>query len=103
MQNPDESSWNDALMADFRSHDGQITQGRLAGAKMLLMTSVGAKTDNWVPPWKIAPPRLFSTRCSANLLCVSTSPATIIGRACPPSGMTRCASPRRCLASTPMC
>jgi len=44
MQNPDESSWNDALMADFRSHDGQITQGRLAGAKMLLMTSVGAKT-----------------------------------------------------------
>jgi deazaflavin-dependent oxidoreductase (nitroreductase family) len=40
----EESSWNDSLMADFRAHGGQITQGRLAGASMLLMTSTGART-----------------------------------------------------------
>jgi deazaflavin-dependent oxidoreductase (nitroreductase family) len=44
MRSPEENSWNDALMADFRSHAGQITQGRLAGSKMLLMTSIGART-----------------------------------------------------------
>jgi deazaflavin-dependent oxidoreductase (nitroreductase family) len=41
---PEETAWNDALVADFRAHDGQITQGRLAGAMMLIMTSTGAKT-----------------------------------------------------------
>ncbi len=41
---PEETAWNDALVADFRAHDGQITQGRLAGAVMLIMTSTGAKT-----------------------------------------------------------
>jgi deazaflavin-dependent oxidoreductase (nitroreductase family) len=41
---PEETAWNDALVADFRAHGGQITQGRLAGALMLIMTSTGAKT-----------------------------------------------------------
>jgi deazaflavin-dependent oxidoreductase (nitroreductase family) len=44
MPGPGENSWNDNLMADFRAHGGQITEGRLAGAKMLLMTTTGAKT-----------------------------------------------------------
>ena len=41
---PNELSWNDAMIADFRAHDGRITEGRLAGANLLLMTSIGAKT-----------------------------------------------------------
>ncbi len=41
---PEETAWNDAIVADFRAHGGQITQGRLAGSAMLLMTSTGAKT-----------------------------------------------------------
>jgi deazaflavin-dependent oxidoreductase (nitroreductase family) len=41
---PGETTWNDAVVADFRAHDGRITQGRLAGATMLIMTSTGAKT-----------------------------------------------------------
>ncbi|MFI5259617.1 MAG: nitroreductase/quinone reductase family protein [Candidatus Limnocylindrales bacterium] len=41
---PEETAWNDAVVADFRAHDGRITQGRLAGAVMLIMTSTGAKT-----------------------------------------------------------
>ncbi len=39
-----ENSWNDAIVTDFRAHQGQITQGRLKGASILLMTSTGAKT-----------------------------------------------------------
>jgi deazaflavin-dependent oxidoreductase (nitroreductase family) len=35
---------NAAIIADFRAHEGQITLGRLAGANMLLMTSLGAKS-----------------------------------------------------------
>jgi len=35
---PEETAWNDALVADFRAPDGQITQGPLAGAVMLMMT-----------------------------------------------------------------
>jgi deazaflavin-dependent oxidoreductase (nitroreductase family) len=41
---PGETAWNDAVVADFRAHDGLITQGRLAGAMMLIMTSTGART-----------------------------------------------------------
>ena len=41
---PGETTWNDAVVADFRAHDGRITQRRLAGATMLIMTSTGAKT-----------------------------------------------------------
>jgi deazaflavin-dependent oxidoreductase (nitroreductase family) len=39
-----ENSWNDGIMADFHAHSGQITEGRLAGARLLLMTTTGAKT-----------------------------------------------------------
>jgi deazaflavin-dependent oxidoreductase (nitroreductase family) len=41
---PEETAWNDALIADFRANGGKITQGRLAGAQMLVMTSTGART-----------------------------------------------------------
>lgn len=36
--------WNDALIADFRSHDGRITIGPMAGASIVLLTTTGAKT-----------------------------------------------------------
>ena len=39
---PNELAWNDGMIADFRAHAGQITEGRLAGANLLLMTSTGA-------------------------------------------------------------
>ena len=41
---PDEIAWDDRILADFHEHDGKITQGRLAGANLLLMTSTGAKS-----------------------------------------------------------
>ncbi len=45
MPTPEElAAWNGAMIADFRANRGQITQGRLAGAAMLLMTSTGART-----------------------------------------------------------
>jgi deazaflavin-dependent oxidoreductase (nitroreductase family) len=40
----EETTWNESIMADFRAHGGQITQGRLKGASVLLMTSIGAKS-----------------------------------------------------------
>lgn len=39
---PSELAWNAGMIADFRAHDGQITEGRLAGSNLLLMTSTGA-------------------------------------------------------------
>ncbi len=39
-----ELSWNANMIADFREHGGQITQGRLAGSNMLLLTTTGAKS-----------------------------------------------------------
>jgi deazaflavin-dependent oxidoreductase (nitroreductase family) len=44
MATSDETSWNDQIIADFHEHAGQITQGRLAGANLLLMTSIGASS-----------------------------------------------------------
>ena len=41
---PEEIAWDEAILADFHEHAGQITRGRLAGAKVLLMTSTGAKS-----------------------------------------------------------
>ena len=41
---PDEIAWDEAILADFHEHGGQITRGRLAGANVLLMTSTGAKS-----------------------------------------------------------
>ena len=41
---PDEAAWDEGILADFHEHAGQITRGRLAGASLLLMTSIGAKS-----------------------------------------------------------
>ncbi len=38
----DDAAWNEQITADFHEHAGRITQGRLAGANLLLMTSIGA-------------------------------------------------------------
>jgi len=38
----DDAAWNEQIEADFHEHAGQITQGRLAGANLLLMSSIGA-------------------------------------------------------------
>jgi hypothetical protein len=40
----DPNAWEDVLIADMRSHDGQVTQGPLAGHPLLIMTSTGVKT-----------------------------------------------------------
>ena len=41
---PEEAAWNASTIADLRDHAGQITSGRLAGSKLLLLTTIGAKT-----------------------------------------------------------
>ncbi len=41
---PSEVDWNETHLADFRAHGGQITQGPLKGANVLLMTSTGARS-----------------------------------------------------------
>jgi deazaflavin-dependent oxidoreductase (nitroreductase family) len=41
---PIDDQWNATILADFRAHAGQITEGRLKGASILLMTTTGAKT-----------------------------------------------------------
>jgi deazaflavin-dependent oxidoreductase (nitroreductase family) len=41
---PEEAAWNEVLIADFHTHGGQITLGRLAGSSMLVMTCVGSRT-----------------------------------------------------------
>ncbi len=40
----DEAAWNERIIADFHEHAGEITLGRLAGANLLLMTSIGASS-----------------------------------------------------------
>ena len=40
-----ELGWNEAIIKDFHDHAGQITLGRLAGSRMLLMTTIGARTS----------------------------------------------------------
>jgi deazaflavin-dependent oxidoreductase (nitroreductase family) len=39
-----ERTWNRDITADFRAHGGQITQGPLTGANVLLLTSTGVKS-----------------------------------------------------------
>ncbi len=39
-----ELGWNQAIIRDFHGHAGQITLGRLAGSRLLLMTTIGAHT-----------------------------------------------------------
>jgi deazaflavin-dependent oxidoreductase (nitroreductase family) len=41
---PGEVAWNQAIIADFRAHHGQISQGPLAGANLVLLTTTGAKS-----------------------------------------------------------
>lgn len=41
---PDEESFENALIADMRSHDGAVTAGPLVGDPLLIMTSTGART-----------------------------------------------------------
>jgi len=43
-RNLDEIAWDEAILADFHEHGGQITKGRLAGANLLLMTTIGARS-----------------------------------------------------------
>lgn len=40
----DEASFEQALIADMRAHDGVVTQGPLKGHPLLIMTSKGAQT-----------------------------------------------------------
>src|SRR5262245_64875152 len=40
----DPKAWEDQLIAEMRAHDGQVTQGPLAGHPLMVMTSQGAKT-----------------------------------------------------------
>jgi len=36
--------FNDAVIADFRAHGGQITKGPFTGRSLLLLTTKGART-----------------------------------------------------------
>jgi len=40
----DAAAFEDALIADMREHDGNVTTGPLAGHPLLVMTSTGAKS-----------------------------------------------------------
>lgn len=41
---PGEVAWNESTIADFREHGGQITAGPLAGSRLLLVTTTGARS-----------------------------------------------------------
>ena len=36
--------WNEMVMADVRANDGKVTQGPMAGAELLILTTIGAKS-----------------------------------------------------------
>ena len=38
------NAWEDALIAEMRAHEGNVTTGPLAGHPLMIMTSTGAKT-----------------------------------------------------------
>ena len=40
----DAAAWEAALIEDMRAHDGNVTQGPLAGHPLLILTSTGAKS-----------------------------------------------------------
>ena len=40
----DAAAWEAALIEDMRAHDGEVTQGPLAGHPLLILTSTGAKS-----------------------------------------------------------
>jgi deazaflavin-dependent oxidoreductase (nitroreductase family) len=37
-------SYNEGVVEDFRAHQGQLTRGRFAGRRLLLLTTIGAKS-----------------------------------------------------------
>jgi deazaflavin-dependent oxidoreductase (nitroreductase family) len=39
-----EIAWNQSTIADFREHSGEITAGPLAGSRLLLLTTTGARS-----------------------------------------------------------
>jgi deazaflavin-dependent oxidoreductase (nitroreductase family) len=41
---PREAAWNDSIISDFHAHRGQITGGPLAGSRLLLLTTTGARS-----------------------------------------------------------
>ena len=41
---PEEAAWNATLIADLREHGGQVTTGRLAGSRLLVLTTLGARS-----------------------------------------------------------
>ena len=43
---PSEVAWNEGHIADFRAHGGEITQGPLKGADVLLLTTTGVKSGD---------------------------------------------------------
>ena len=44
MGNADEQTWEQALIADMREHEGRPTSGPLAGHPLMLMQGKGAKS-----------------------------------------------------------
>jgi deazaflavin-dependent oxidoreductase (nitroreductase family) len=44
MVDTEAGTWEDALIADMRAHDGAVTNGPLAGHPILIMVSKGAQT-----------------------------------------------------------
>jgi len=44
MTEPDGQSWEEALIADMREHEGRPTGGPLAGHPLLLMFAIGARS-----------------------------------------------------------
>jgi len=44
MADAQELGWNAAIIRDFHEHGGEITLGRLAGSRLLLLTTTGART-----------------------------------------------------------
>lgn len=41
---PQETAWNESTIKDFRAHGGQITSGPLAGSRLLLLMTTGARS-----------------------------------------------------------
>lgn len=45
MSDFDVTAFEDAVIADMRAHDGEVTTGPMAGRPMLVMTSTGAQSN----------------------------------------------------------
>jgi deazaflavin-dependent oxidoreductase (nitroreductase family) len=42
--NAERAAWNEALIADFRAHGGEITTGPMAGRRLMVLTTTGSRT-----------------------------------------------------------